>query len=159
MCKNVKTDYSNLVFALVIGHMPLISFHRHHCSSHVLAVHCHINSREDDKLSKSDMVRPDHGFRFGKWFCPYYISGQQPRCKRVRFDPCFHVLKSLDETWTRSWVNTSQAIHGRVSARCYIDHQLHLYTLQLPPNTAWLDGMRTKFRNSTLFTIQSLKCP
>ena len=53
-----------LEFGMV--YLALISFHRHHCSSHVLAVHCHINSREDDKLSKSDMVRPDHGFRFGK---------------------------------------------------------------------------------------------
>ena len=48
------------------------------------------------------------------------ISGQQPRCKRVRFDPCFHVLRSLGETWPNFWVDTSQAIHWRVSARYHI---------------------------------------
>ena len=43
--KCAKTCQHVQKLALVIGHMPLISVRCHHCTSHVLAVQSHINSR------------------------------------------------------------------------------------------------------------------
>ena len=163
MCKNVKTDSNSTCF----GHWsyafdffsppPLqLSY------SSTLAVHSHINSREDDKLSKSDgPVWPDQWsvIMGSVWQIVWPIlhlrsTATMQKSQVWSMLSCFKKFGwNLTEflSWYKpgySWKSASKMSHLTLSSIC-----TEPLSLLLPPNTAWLDGMRTKFRNSSPFTI------
>ena len=125
ICKNVKTDDSNPVFALVIGHMSLISYRHHHCSFRVLAVYiCTATSTAEKMINWANQTW--FGLIMGSVLANSFahttspVNTQQPRCKRVKFDPCFHVLLKLRWnlnaflSWYKpgySWRSVSKMLH------------------------------------------------